>query len=362
MSEMFDTSQWLAFFTKAGLPPNVAANYALIFSDNRIQLDMLMDLSKEYLYDMGIRVMGDVIAILRFAKEFHTQMAKDRAIGNSVVLPHKVVGRMVDHYTRSRLSPKQSPVKIHPQVIPSKSNIISLKRSASEEIPVTKRVRRVPPEEEGAYKIKMPSGTTERTRKILQKQQNMSGSKRSVFSRLGDSAVSSSTDSAKPKPSSSVFERLGPSNKSSSDDVPTSTVLGPINKVKRMTQPLQYQGVLKITSGEKRIISSGYMPNRTVIKPMFQGVKPPTKVWSQGLKSPSKVISLKRINNILESSSNGSQGIFSRLKAPPKVGIQGRLGGPKIDVRNLTRTKILMQTQKSLGKKNTSNVFDRLGK
>lgn len=56
------------------MPPNVAANYALIFSDNRIQLDMLMDLSKEYLYDMGIRVMGDVIAILRYAKEFHTQV------------------------------------------------------------------------------------------------------------------------------------------------------------------------------------------------------------------------------------------------------------------------------------------------
>lgn len=35
---------------------------------------MLMDLSKEYLYDMGIRVMGDVIAILRYAKEFHTQV------------------------------------------------------------------------------------------------------------------------------------------------------------------------------------------------------------------------------------------------------------------------------------------------
>lgn len=68
------TSQWLTFFTKAGLPPTVAANYALIFSDNRIQLDMLMDLSKEYLYDMGIRVMGDVIAILRYAKEFHTQV------------------------------------------------------------------------------------------------------------------------------------------------------------------------------------------------------------------------------------------------------------------------------------------------
>lgn len=56
------------------MPPNVAANYALIFSDNRIQLNMLMDLSKEYLYDMGIRVMGDVIAILRYAKEFHTQV------------------------------------------------------------------------------------------------------------------------------------------------------------------------------------------------------------------------------------------------------------------------------------------------
>lgn len=45
-----------------------------------------------------------------------------------------------------------------------------MKRTACDEVPV-KKVRKVAPEEEGAYKIKMPLGTTERTRKILQQQQ-----------------------------------------------------------------------------------------------------------------------------------------------------------------------------------------------
>ncbi|GFW26359.1 uncharacterized protein C19orf47 homolog [Trichonephila clavipes] len=75
MAKTMDTSQWIQFFRKAGLPPNVAANYALIFYDNRIQVDMLLDLSKEYLYDMDIKVMGDVIAILKYAKQFHNQLS-----------------------------------------------------------------------------------------------------------------------------------------------------------------------------------------------------------------------------------------------------------------------------------------------
>lgn len=360
MSQTFDTPQWLAFFTKAGLPPNVAANYALIFSDNRIQLDMLMDLSKEYLYDMGIRVMGDVIAILRFAKEFHTQMAKERAIGNPV-LPNKVVGRMVGHYTRPlRSSPKpqllrsSQDVPKAAQLNPKKSTIISLKRATCNEVPI-KKIRRVSPEEEGAYKIKMPLGITEKTRKILQQQQAVQSSKRSVFARLGDSSVSSSTDATK---SSSVFERLGPSNKTSSDDTPTSTVLGETIKAKRLGPPLQYQGVLKITrnSTNKRVISSG-SSSRTVIKPS-----------SLRINTNAKVVSLNRINNILQSNShlrkntiNKSQGILSRNTNPTKVGIRSRLG-VKFDSRNLARTKILLNASKGLSAKKTSNVFDRLGK
>ena len=65
-------SFWIKFFTDAGILPSEAANYAVIFTDHRIQSTMLVDLNKEYLTEMGIKFMGDVIAILKHAKAFNS--------------------------------------------------------------------------------------------------------------------------------------------------------------------------------------------------------------------------------------------------------------------------------------------------
>lgn len=70
-----ETPFWINFFTSAGIPAGDSAHYAIMFSDNRITKDMLLDLSKEYLTDMGISRLGDVIAILKHAKQVHQEVS-----------------------------------------------------------------------------------------------------------------------------------------------------------------------------------------------------------------------------------------------------------------------------------------------
>ena len=70
-----DMSFWIKFFTDAGIPAGDAANYAVTFTDNRISRAMLTDLTKEYLQDMGIGILGDIISILKHAKSVHTQVS-----------------------------------------------------------------------------------------------------------------------------------------------------------------------------------------------------------------------------------------------------------------------------------------------
>lgn len=65
---------WLRFFREAGIPLGFDTKYALLFDENRIKMDMLMDLNKECLKDMGITAMGDIIAILKHASKTHEEV------------------------------------------------------------------------------------------------------------------------------------------------------------------------------------------------------------------------------------------------------------------------------------------------
>ena len=57
---------WVNFFQYAGIPSAEAKQYAQIFVDKRM-IDP-GDLTKEILKDLGIKVIGDIVAILKHAK------------------------------------------------------------------------------------------------------------------------------------------------------------------------------------------------------------------------------------------------------------------------------------------------------
>jgi len=62
-------TKWESFFVDAGLPQKQAAEYASTFSNNRMRLDMLEELNKDLLRDLGIKALGDIITIIRHAKQ-----------------------------------------------------------------------------------------------------------------------------------------------------------------------------------------------------------------------------------------------------------------------------------------------------
>ncbi|XP_014678313.1 PREDICTED: uncharacterized protein C19orf47-like [Priapulus caudatus] len=263
------TSEWIKFFKDAGLPPTIAAKYAILFTDHRIQRNMLSDLSKEILSDMGIQALGDIIAILKYAKDVYTQEEREKVYsggdsagsvsGSSTPKRDTPTSRTVARYLpRSYdMGPMNSPMlsaisketttsglsralaarlgnaqqtlvaKPSPSVsgrLGKRKTVVTTKTVAAkqkEEVPVQKK-RRVLPEHEGGYKVKMPEGTTAKTKKILAMQKKKAT--KSVFDRLGASSEVSSSSGPKititvPKESTqstnarSVFARLGPGAK-----------------------------------------------------------------------------------------------------------------------------------------------------
>ncbi|XP_061387659.1 uncharacterized protein C19orf47 homolog [Musca vetustissima] len=218
--------QWVKFFNASGIPSPAAATYAHIFVENRIQSDMLMDLNKEYLREMGITPMGDIIAILRHAKNVSDQTAREKVLSTEV--PVAAVA------ANPALPLEKNKIRLRPS-----STVSTTTTSSAVVAPLPPvKPRRVLPEHEGKYKIKLPSGTTERSKQILAKQAKLysdreaAKDKSTIFKRLAinskdtieideeTSTTSSSTSSdnvkvritglgSKSQTSSSIFSRLG---------------------------------------------------------------------------------------------------------------------------------------------------------
>ncbi|XP_022117638.2 uncharacterized protein C19orf47 [Pieris rapae] len=232
------TGLWVTFFTAAGIPSEVAATYALTFTENRIQNDMLLDLNKEYLRDMGIVRMGDIIAILRHAKQVHENTARDKVLSttnvanivpvaavagrSTVSQPSSPATRMLEHYTRNR--------------DPSPIAVVQNKRKSDEFAPQELAVNN--------KKARLIRFSNPPKAQATLPNQQASASK-TVFARLGSSDPKLEQTQKETK---LVFARLGSKN----------AVTEPIPK-----DALKYEGILKSPPVAKRSFTVTTKKNNT---------------------------------------------------------------------------------------------------
>ncbi|XP_071481891.1 uncharacterized protein C19orf47-like [Diadema antillarum] len=344
MSANKEMSEWIRFFTAAGIPPGPAAKYAMVFLDNRIQKSMLMDLTKEYLKEMGIGIMGDVIAILKYAKTAHVMYENEKpAITSLSTDPDAKVAvkrqttpgsRMLEHYMRKEgiMESSSSKVTVSPSMavrlgaVPTggaKKGAVGLADTA-EVVPI-KRPRMVKPEEEGKYIVSMPKGSTPRTQKILEQKrqqqheqlpqpqtppQGIQGSvdekKSSVFARLGSGNSPTPTQSTSKQAASSpsVFNRLGGQRQRSlSDGSDGGSVV-------------EYQGVLKTLSSPDAQTTMLKTSTAKLVKPTSVKVT----LGAPRKSAPSPAVTLK---SRTKSSTPGASSIGS-----PPQSLMARLGAP----------------------------------
>ncbi|XP_045930784.1 uncharacterized protein C19orf47 homolog isoform X4 [Micropterus dolomieu] len=219
------TSEWIQFFKDAGIPAGLAVTYAVSFVDNRIHKNMLMDLSKDIMMDLGITVIGDIIAILKHAKQVYRQdmckMATEAISSGQTSVKAELRRTANTPATRmianalSHDSPPATPARrpdnrlsvtvSNTQANKSSKAVVSQPADEGNGLPGVKR-RRVTAEMEGKYIINMPKGTTPRTRRILAQQAKKGLKRTSVFARLGaESKADTTTSNNKP---TGVFSRL----------------------------------------------------------------------------------------------------------------------------------------------------------
>ncbi|CDQ59270.1 unnamed protein product [Oncorhynchus mykiss] len=365
------TSEWIQFFKDAGIPAGLAVNYAVSFVDNRIQKTMLMDLSKEIMMDLGITVIGDIIAILKHAKQVYRQdMCKmaTQAItsGQSSIQTElrrtantpatRMIANALSHDsppTTPAHHPDNRAISVTVSNKQAKSGKAVLSRPADDGNGLPAKRRRVTAEMEGKYIINMPKGTTARTARILAQQAKKGSKRMSVFERLGaESKADTTTGSSK---ATGVFSRLGRADGAEEEQATAGRVDGSV---------LQYAGVLKrLPPSQKK---EPVAPKRAPTTLRRLGVKiklPPTDSPSSSSSSPNGLPPAKR--SVLQrlgkpnaspppADTQDSRVTSTRNKARPGLA----LASPKVSSSTRAGGGESFGAQMDVG---SVNVFKRLG-
>ncbi|XP_041729406.2 uncharacterized protein C19orf47 homolog isoform X1 [Coregonus clupeaformis] len=380
------TSEWIQFFKDAGIPAGLAVNYAVSFVDNRIQKNMLMDLSKEIMMDLGITVIGDIIAILKHAKQVYRQdMCKmaTQAItsGQSSVqtelrrTANTPATRMIAN-ALSRDSPPSTPahhpdnraISVTVSNKQAKSGKAVLSRPADEGNGLPVKRRRVTAEMEGKYIINMPKGTTARTARILAQQAKKGNKRMSVFERLGaESKADTTTGSSK---ATGVFSRLGRADGSEEEQGTAGRV--DVDEEEEEEEDdsdgegsvLQYAGVLKrLPPSQKKEPVAPKLATTTLRRLGGKFKPPPTDSPSSSSSStdglpPAKLSVLQRLGKPPASptpaDTQDSRVTSTRNKARPGLA----LASPKVSSSTRAGGGESFGAQMDVG---SVNVFKRLG-
>ncbi|XP_059496931.1 uncharacterized protein C19orf47 homolog isoform X1 [Stegostoma tigrinum] len=386
------TSEWIQFFKDAGIPAGPAVNYAVSFVDNRIQKNMLMDLTKDIMNELGISVVGDIIAILKHAKVVYKQELAKVAT-ESISTSHGNVqfdlkrtasspaSRMIAN-SLSRESPPSTPVR-RPETSTSKISVTVANKLATKKAVLSRpadpgpetsaKRRRVTAEMEGKYIINMPKGTTAKTKKILEQQASKGLPRMSVFDRLGAEAKADTTTGSKP---TGVFSRLGEvvsQKKESSDEDDAGSVLQYAGVLKRAPAATAKETTKPTLATTEKILAAKAKNTVTTIRRLSL-----PKASSKTVPSSEPTAATSTLR--LQSAAKAKVSVRQRLGKPGateadtqdnKVTSTKSRGSPEftVTIKNTARTavstKVTSSTEGRLAQMDstgTVSVFERLGK
>nr|KAF6406219.1 hypothetical protein HJG59_001753 [Molossus molossus] len=345
------TSEWIQFFKEAGIPPGPAVNYAVMFVDNRIQKSMLLDLNKEIMNELGVTVVGDIIAILKHAKVVHRQdmckAATELVPCSPSPLPGEIrrgtssaASRMIAN-SLNRDSPPGTPPR-RPDTSTSKISItVSNKMAAKSAKAAAALARR---EEESLT--------------ILEQQQAAKGLHRtSVFDRLGAETKADTTTGNKP---TGVFSRLGATPEMDedlawdSDNDSSSSVLqyaGVLKKLGRGPAKASPQPVLTVKA---KATSSATTADTPTLRRLTLSSRPGLERKPESLSKVSIIQRLGKAALVPEAQDSQVTSTKSKSSAKVKVTIKRTLGP-----RGSSSSEGLGAQMDHAG---TVSVFKRLGR